>query len=102
MKEGNVTVSMDTYNITNNNKGNPGGDPKDTIANIKDSSKGIDPESLPRLFSMYILKDGYGGTGLGLYVYKNIVETHGGRIWAKNSEYGKGNTFSFSLPVKTT
>ena len=93
---------MDTYNITNNNKGNPGRDPKDTIAKIKDSGKGIDPELPPRLFSKYTLKYGYGSPGLGLYICKNIVETHGGRIWAKNSEDGKGDTFSFSLPVKTT
>lgn len=46
---------MDTYNTTNNNKGNRGGDPKKIIVNIKDSGKGIDPESLPRLFSKYTI-----------------------------------------------
>ena len=39
---------------------------------------------------------------MGLYVRKNIAEVHGGRIWAKNNEDGKGDTFSFGLPVKTT
>lgn len=46
---------MDTYNITNNNKGNRDGDSKIIIVNIKDSGKGIDPELLPRLFSKYTI-----------------------------------------------
>jgi signal transduction histidine kinase len=43
-----------------------------------------------------------GGTGLGLFISKSIIEKHGGRIWAENDNYN-GNTgasFSFSLPVK--
>jgi signal transduction histidine kinase len=39
------------------------------------------------------------GTGLGLFICKNIVEAHGGKIWAKNNDDGKGATFSFSLPL---
>ncbi len=100
VEEGTITISVDTNNITNNSKDNTGNDLKEIIVNIKDSGKGIDLEILPRLFSKFKSKDGTGGTGLGLYICKNIVESHGGRIWAKNNEDGKGSTFSFSLPVR--
>jgi two-component system, OmpR family, sensor histidine kinase VicK len=36
---------------------------------------------------------------LGLFISKSIIEAHGGRIWAKNNDIGKGATFSFSLPI---
>jgi signal transduction histidine kinase len=68
------------------------------IVSIKDSGKGIDPEIYPRLFTKFASKS-FQGTGLGLYISKNIVEAHGGKIWAKNNEDGKGATFSFSLPL---
>jgi signal transduction histidine kinase len=68
------------------------------IINIKDNGKGIDPDIFPRLFTKFASKS-FQGTGLGLYISKNIVEAHGGRIWAKNNENGKGATFSFSFPL---
>jgi signal transduction histidine kinase len=67
------------------------------IISIKDDGQGIDPEIFPRLFTKFASKS-FQGTGLGLYICKNIVEAHGGRIWAKNNDDGKGATFSFSLP----
>jgi signal transduction histidine kinase len=75
---------------------------KDTqvIVKIKDTGTGIDPEILPRLFSKFALKSKRGGTGLGLFIAKNIVESHGGEIWAENNADGKGATFNFSLPIK--
>jgi signal transduction histidine kinase len=36
---------------------------------------------------------------LGLYICKNIIEAHGGRIWAENNSDGKGATFRFTLPL---
>jgi signal transduction histidine kinase len=67
---------------------------------IKDNGKGIDPEILPRLFSKFTTKSEFGGTGLGLYVSKKIIEAHGGTINGyNNSVEGKGATFEFILPL---
>jgi signal transduction histidine kinase len=73
---------------------------KDTqvIVKIKDTGTGIDPEILPRLFSKFATKS-FEGTGLGLFIAKNIVEAHDGKIWAENNADGKGATFSFSLQL---
>ena len=66
---------------------------------IQDTGSGIDPEIFPRLFRKFSTKS-FSGTGLGLYISKNIIEAHGGRIWAQNSDQGKhGATFYFSLPL---
>ena len=67
---------------------------------IKDNGKGIDPEILPRLFSKFTTKSEFGGTGLGLYISKKIIEAHGGTINGyNNSVEGKGATFEFILPL---
>jgi two-component system, OmpR family, sensor histidine kinase VicK len=72
---------------------------KEVIVSIKDKGTGIDPEIFPRLFTKFATKSSKG-TGLGLYICKNIIEAHGGKIWAENNhEDGKGATFSFSLPL---
>jgi signal transduction histidine kinase len=65
---------------------------------IKDTGSGIQPEIRPKLFSKFVTNSP-GGTGVGLFISKNIVEAHGGRIWAENNADGKGATFSFSLPI---
>ncbi len=69
------------------------------IVSIRDTGKGIDSEILPRLFTKFVTKSEFGGTGLGLYISKSIIEAHGGIIWAKNNEEGKGATFGFRLPL---
>jgi signal transduction histidine kinase len=69
------------------------------IVSIKDTGAGIDSELFPRLFSKFATKS-FAGTGLGLFIAKNIVEAHGGRIWAENNSDGQGATFSFSLPIR--
>ena len=68
------------------------------IVSIKDTGTGIDPEIMPRLFSKFATKS-QAGTGLGLFISQNIVEAHGGKIWAENNSDGKGSIFSFSLPL---
>jgi two-component system sensor histidine kinase VicK len=73
-------------------------DSREVIVEIKDTGKGIDSEVLPRLFSKFATKS-IGGSGLGLYISKSIVEAHGGRIWAENNSDSDGATFSFSLPI---
>lgn len=67
---------------------------------IVDSGKGIDPSVKPKLFSKFVSKsDRAKGTGLGLYLCKAIIESHGGAISGENNASGKGATFSFTLPV---
>jgi signal transduction histidine kinase len=59
---------------------------------------GIHPEILPRLFSKFATTS-YKGTGLGLFICKSIIESHGGKIWAENNADVRGATFTFSLPL---
>jgi len=71
------------------------------LLSVKDNGTGISPEIFPKLFSKYVSKSNMGN-GLGLYISKNIIEAHDGKIWAKNNENEKGATFSFSLPISVT
>jgi two-component system, OmpR family, sensor histidine kinase VicK len=97
-KEGAIVVSIEiraegkTKNSDNDESG------VDVVISVKDTGVGIDSEVLPRLFMKFITKSETGGTGLGLFISKSI-EAHGGRIWAKNNNDGKGATFAFSLPI---
>ena len=68
------------------------------VVNVHDTGSGVDPEIMPKLFTKFSSKS-FSGTGLGLYICKNIIEAHGGRIWAENNKDGKGATFSFTLPI---
>jgi signal transduction histidine kinase len=68
------------------------------IVSIKDTGIAIDNEILPRLFTKFATKS-FQGTGLGLYISKNIIEAHGGKIWAENNKDGIGATITFTLPL---
>lgn len=77
------------------------GNNDEVIINIKDNGTGIHPEILPRLFTKFSSKSDIG-TGLGLYISKNIVDAHGGRMWAENNPDGRGAMFTFTLPLSTS
>ncbi len=87
--EGGITVSLN-------------GDSQNVQINVSDTGPGIAPDDLPHLFQKFYRVDNsltrtIGGTGLGLYICKRIVELYNGRVWAE-SAIGKGSTFSISLP----
>jgi CheY-like chemotaxis protein len=70
---------------------------------VIDQSVGIPPEAMPRLFNKFFRVDNsqtrhIGGTGLGLALVKEIVESHQGRVWVE-SEPDRGSRFFFTLPV---
>jgi two-component system, OmpR family, sensor histidine kinase VicK len=69
------------------------------LVSIKDTGTGIDSQIMPRLFTKFATKSQTGGTGLGLFICKGIIEAHGGRIWAENNRDGKGATYAFSFPI---
>ncbi|HKU50166.1 MAG TPA: sensor histidine kinase [Nitrososphaera sp.] len=73
-------------------------DVSDAIVTVCDDGDGLSPEVLPVLFVKFISRSD-GGTGLGLYISKGIVEAHGGRIWAENNNDGKGASFHFAIPL---
>jgi len=70
----------------------------EAIICIKDTGQGIDPGIVPHLFTKFSSKS-FEGIGLGLFIAKNIVEAHGGRIWAENNSDGKGAVFFFTLKI---
>ena len=94
-----ITINTEKFiDIINNNENT---EEKEFVSiKIKDTGKGIDPEVLPRLFEKFATKSDKG-TGLGLYISKNIVDAHGGKIWGgDNNKYKKnGAEFGFTLPL---
>lgn len=82
---------------------------EEVVIAVKDTGTGIDAELVSRLFTKFAAKS-YQGTGLGLFISKNIIEAHGGRMWAENNNSSddhdsnsktkdNGATFYFTLPV---
>ena len=71
------------------------------VISVKDTGKGIDPEIYPRLFCKFATKSDKG-TGLGLYISKNIIDAHNGRIWAENHNDPSGAIFTFTIPYQNS
>ncbi|MGE4554731.1 MAG: ATP-binding protein [Candidatus Paceibacterota bacterium] len=70
---------------------------------VEDTGIGIPESDLPKIFQKFFrsssaLKEKTSGLGLGLYLAKNIIERHGGKIWVK-SVYQRGSIFTFVLPL---
>ena len=70
---------------------------------VADTGPGIAPEDLPHVFDRFYRVDrsrsrSEGGSGLGLAIAKEVVEAHGGRIWAESGQ-GEGAVFTLRVPV---
>jgi len=70
---------------------------------VSDTGKGIAPEMMPRIFEPYAQSPDHpgemGSAGLGLYIAKEIVEAHNGRIFASSAP-GEGTTFTIDIPIR--
>jgi len=76
---------------------------KEIKFSVQDTGMGIPKSQATRVFTKFfrapnVIKMETEGTGLGLFIAKNIIEVHKGRIWFE-SEEGKGSTFYFTLPI---
>ncbi len=85
-KEGTISLSVESND-------------RRQAVSVKDNGQGIDPSISPKLFTKFATKSEIGGTGLGLFISKNIIEAHGAKIWAENNTNDKGATFYCSLPL---
>lgn len=89
-KEGSVQITL-------------AGDRSAVTVSVSDTGMGISAEDQKHLFQKFYRINNsrtreIGGTGLGLYIARNLIELYGGRIWVE-SEPGRGSTFKFSLPI---
>jgi hypothetical protein len=78
-------------------------DPSMVYVSVADTGRGISPEARSLIFERLYqdpnsVDNNRAGLGLGLFIAKELVELHGGRIWVA-SELGNGSTFSFTLPL---
>jgi len=77
--------------------------PSSIVVEVRDSGPGIAPEHLTNVFDRFYRADrsrtrATGGAGLGLAIVKQLVEAHGGRVWAASTP-GQGACISFTLPA---
>jgi signal transduction histidine kinase len=88
--------------------GSPATPQPEVCISIKDDGPGIPPDQVPLLFGQFVrlprdLASSVRGSGLGLYICKNLVEAMGGRIWVESSGVaGEGSRFCFTLPCAIT
>jgi signal transduction histidine kinase len=120
IEEGKITISVsktekrrgeNKFRVANKSHDpSAGSDSNDEIiVSITDNGQGIPTDVAQNLFTKFV-SGSDSGTGLGLYISKNIIEAHGGRIWARNNDAiatddgtnamtSTGATFCFALPV---
>lgn len=92
--KGGVTLKLEQF----------GGNARITVS---DTGIGIPETELPYLFAKFsrgkdISRLNTGGTGLGLYVGKNIIESNGGEIWVESAGQNKGSKFTIEIPLEQT
>lgn len=78
--------------------------PAEVTVTVTDTGVGIDPADVDDLFNKFVRGSGIariypGGTGLGLFIAKRMVEGHQGRIWVDSPGLGRGARFHFTLPI---
>lgn len=83
----------------------PEGRKDQIVLKVKDNGMGINPKDIPRLFNKFVRtaeaqKIDPGGSGIGLYFARRVVEDHQGGIWAKSEGIGKGTEFYMQLPIR--
>ena len=108
-KEGTISISIkkrikrggDEVITENSDKQKQEEQEDEAVVTLEDTGTGIHSEILSRLFSKFATKSNVGGTGLGLFISKSIVEAHGGRIRGENYTYDgkKGARFIFTIPL---
>ncbi len=86
-KGGDISVTISKDNVKNQ-----------FLISVKDTGLGIPPEIKSRLFTKFASKSS-GGTGLGLFISRSIVEAHGGKIWFEENPHTNGSTFCFGIPL---
>jgi len=74
------------------------------VIKIKDSGEGMDKDELEKLFETFSRggagkKNWIQGAGLGLYIARQFVEMHGGKVWAESEGKNKGSQFYMKLPL---
>ncbi len=79
-------------------------DRQELCVEVRDTGLGIEAEHLPNIFERFYRVDKSrtrvsGGSGIGLTISRQLIEAHGGRIWASSAGVGKGTTVTFVLPL---
>lgn len=107
VQEGGVSVKVEKNDCISPQQSTPNLQQPYLWISVIDTGPGISKENQKRLFEKFgrvgvgdyhVAAETQGGTGLGLYITKGLVELHGGKIWVESQE-GEDSTFTFSLPV---
>jgi signal transduction histidine kinase len=95
-----VTVVVEPAHLGDEAAQPPSAQPDAAAVSVRDQGEGISPEVAPRVFRQFWRGKRRGGTGLGLYIVKGLVEAHGGTIGVCRAP-GGGAEFRFIMPAGT-